>query len=204
VVQIIGATIFCGSYILRSLHDVTGTSLVLNILIGLFLIFHLALGIGAHRTAPSRLTKQAIFTYVYWIILIVIFIFAIFTNIEFTWTDGETAQLWTAIAMTFVVFLTMVIRRVNLSDPMVKALFAIAYKSIPQILLAWKFLAEGATGTPVLAIFAGHFTIIIRLGQIYFMVKEDGLDRNRIWLAVSESVNELTWCVATIAWYIVI
>ncbi len=86
---------------------------------------------------------------------------------------------------------------------MVKAFFAIAYKSVPQVLLAWKFLAEGASGTPGLSIIVGHATILVRLGQIYFMVREAGLDRNRVWLAVSETANELSWVIATIAWLIV-
>ena len=71
---------------------------------------------------------------------------------------------------------------------------------MPQLLLAWKFLAEGASGTPLTSVIVGHATILIRLGQIYFMVREAGFDRNRVWLAVSEVSNEVSWIVATAAW----
>lgn len=87
-----------------------------------------------------------------------------------------------------------------MNNAMVKGLFGVAYKSIPQVLLAWKFLAEGGSGTPGPSVVLGHATISIRLGQIYFMVKEAGWDRNRFWLAVSESANELSWIIATLAW----
>jgi hypothetical protein len=42
----------------------------------------------------------------------------------------------------------------------------------------------------------GHFTIIVRLGQVWFMPR----GRNRTWLGVSEALNELSWLAVTIAW----
>jgi len=51
-------------------------------------------------------------------------------------------------------------------------------------------------------VIVGHFTILVRLGQIYFLVKEAGWDKNRVWLAISETANEISWGVATIAWVV--
>lgn len=202
-VQIVGALVFCGAYFMRSLHDVTGSSIVQFSLVATYLLFHLALGIGAHRAAPSRVTRQAIFTYAFWFVLIVAIIGAAGTNPAYRWNEKETTQLLTAAVLTIAVLIVSAIQDRKMSDPMVKALFAIAYKSVPQVLLAWKFLAEGASGTPGLSVVVGHLTILIRLGQIYFMVKEAGWDRNRIWLAVSETLNEASWIIASAVWFFV-
>jgi len=202
-VQIIGAFVFCGAYFFRSLHDVTGSSLVQFSLVATYLLFHLALGVGAHRASPSRVTRQAIFTYALWFVLVSAIIVAAGTNPAYQWNGKETTQLLTAGVLTVIVLVAVAIQRRKLSDPMVKGLFAIAYKSVPQVLLAWKFLAEGTSGTPGLSVVVGHLTILIRLGQIYFMVREAGWDRNRVWLAVSETTNELSWIVASAVWFFV-
>jgi len=199
-VQIIGAIAFSGAYAWRSLTDVRGTSVAQFGLVGAFLLFHLALGVGAHRVAPSRLTRQAITTYIVWFVLILIMVGAAWTNKSYRWNEKDTTTLLTAVALTIAVLVVGALQRRPLSDPMMKASFAIAYKSVPQVLLAWKFLAEGASGTPGLSVIVGHVTILIRLGQIYFMVREAGWDRNRVWLATSEVANEISWVIATIAW----
>lgn len=202
-VQIIGAVIFSGAYALRSLSDVRGSSIAQFGLVATYLLFHLWLGVGAHRASPSRLTRQAIATYVIWFVLIMAIIGAAWTNPAYRWNDKDTTTLLMAVVLTIVVITVVCIRRLPFADPKVKASFAVAYKSVPQVLLAWKFLAEGASGTPGLSIIVGHATILIRLGQISLMVGEAGWDRNRIWLAVSETINELSWVVVTIAWLIV-
>lgn len=202
-VQIVGAVVYSGAYVIRSLSDITGSSVAQFGLVVLFLVFNLALGVGAHRVAPSRVTRQAMATYVIWIVLTLAIIGAVLTNPDYQWNGKDTTTLVTAMILTVGVVAVGALRQLSLIDPMMKALFAIAYKSVPQILLAWKFLAEGASGTPGLAIIVGHATILIRLGQIYFMVKEAGWDRHRLWLAVSETANEVSWAVATIAWLIV-
>lgn len=199
-VQIAGAVAFCGAYILRSLHDITGTSVAQIGLVAMFLVFNLALGISAHRASPSRVTRQAIATYLIWIVLIVAFIVAVVTNAAYQWNAKDTTTLITAMVLTVAVLVIGGIRNLPLNDPVMKGMLAISYKAVPQVLLAWKFLAEGASGTPGMSVWVGHFTILVRLGQIYFMVKEAGWDRNRIWLAFSETANEVSWIVVTIVW----
>ena len=202
-VQIVGASVFCGAYLYRSIYDVTGSSLVQFALAAIYLLFHLALGMSAHKMAPSRVTRQAVATYAIWLVLFGGVIFAAATNPAYRWSEGETAQLQTASLLTVMVLVVVVVQRRKFSYPMIKAFFAIAYKSVPQLLLVWKFMAEGATGLPGLSVLVGHITIIIRLGQIYFMVREAGWDRNRVWLAISETANELSWIAATTAWLLI-
>ncbi len=198
--QIFFAFVFCGAYFYRSLHDVTGSSLVQFGLVATFTLLHLALSIGAHKSAPSRVTFQAIVIYCVWTVLMTTIIGAVILNPSYEWNQRETTQLSTALSLTFAIFLFSLFSGKGPSDPIIKALLAISYKSVPQVLLALKFLAEGASGTPGLSVLIGHVTIIIRLAQIGFMVKEAGWEKNRIWLAISETTNEVSWLFATIAW----
>ncbi len=202
-VQIIGAVLFSMAYVLRSITNVTGSSVAQVGLIALFLVFNLALGIGAHRASPSRVTRQTITTYIIWLVLILTITGTIVTNPSYHWNEKETTTVVTAMIMTIAVLAVSAVRQLSLTDPMMKAFFAIAYKFMPQVFLAWKFLAEGASGTPGLSVMIGHITILTRLGQIYFMVREAGWDRNRFWLAISEIANEIGWVITTIAWLIV-
>lgn len=71
-IQIIGAFVFCGAFTLRALEDVTGSSLAQFGLVITFLLFHIALGIGAFKVNSDRGAKQAIATYVIWLVLILV------------------------------------------------------------------------------------------------------------------------------------
>lgn len=200
VVQIVGAVVFCSAQFLRSLVDVRGVSVAQFGSVATYLIFHLWLGIGAHQVKPSRLTRQAITTYCTWFVLIVAIIGAVLANGTYHWSVQDTTTIGIALALTALVFVAGHACNKTVADPMIKAWLAIAYKSVPQVLLAWKIMAEGGSGIPGLAVVVGHATILIRLGQIYFMINEAGWDRNRKWLAISETANELSWIVASIAW----
>lgn len=199
-IQIIGALVFCSAQFLRSLADVKGASIAQFGLVATYLVFHLSLGIGAHRVKASRLTRQAIATYCVWFVMIIAIMIAVWINGTYRWSIQDTTTISIAVALTVTIFVISSICNTTIADPMIKAWLAIAYKSAPQVLLAWKILAEGGSGIPGLSVIAGHVTIIIRLGQIYFMVKEAGWDRNRKWLAISETTNELSWIITSIAW----
>lgn len=201
-IQIIGAVLFCGAYAIRSLSDVTGTSVAQFGMAVAFLLFHLSLSVGAHKAKASRLTSQAIWTYSIWLFLMLGVILIVLRNPAYAWNEKDTTTLITAIALTVLTVIVISEKHLKVSDPMSKAMFAISYKAIPQILLAWKFIEEGASGTPTASIFMGHMTILIRIGHILFMVREGGMDRNRKWLIISETVNEISWIIASIAWFI--
>ena len=185
---------------MRSLEDVHGVSIVQFILAAAFVVFNLFLSLGAHRAQPSRVTKQAVVTYAVWIFMLSAVVFAVGTNNAYQWSIQDTVTLAAAavlVAGTLVI--TWQLRR-SVQDPMVLAFLAIACKAIPQLLLVWKILEEGGSGIPLVSVLVGHVTILVRLGQIYFMVREAGWERNRTWLAVSEGAAEITWIAATIAW----
>lgn len=199
-VQILGASIFCGAQFLRSLEDIHGVSVVQFILATTFVAFNLCLGLGAHRAQSSRVTRQAIVTYVVWMAMLLAVVVAVATNHAYRWTIQDGVILVIALVLTVGTLGLGAFLRRSLRDPMILAFLAIASKSVPQLFLVWIILEQGGSGIPAASIIAGHCTILIRLGQIYFMVKEAGWERNRIWLAISEGAAELTWLAVTIAW----
>ena len=203
-IQLLGAVLYCGSQILRSIEDVHGVSVIHFSLAAIFVAFNLALGIGAHHAAPGRRTVQGLITYVVWLIGSWGIVLAVALNAGYAWSVQDTTILSVALGLAFLTIAFGALRKRSIRDPMMLAFFAIISKSMPQLLIVWKILEEGGSGHPPLAIFVGHCTILIRLGQIYFMVRETGWERNRFWLAISESAAELTWIAVTIAWLIML
>ncbi|MGB4076306.1 MAG: hypothetical protein WBK28_01210 [Minisyncoccia bacterium] len=203
-VQLVGAVIFCGAQFMRSLEDVHGVSVVQFALATAFVVFNLLLGIGAHRAKPSRVTMQAIVTYVVWVVMLTAVVVAVATNREYRWSIQDSVILTVAAVLTVGTLGIGTLLRKPIRDPVTLAFLAIASKSVPQLLLVWIILDQGGSGIPTTSIIVGHCTILIRLGQIYFMVREAGWERNRVWLAVSESAAELTWIAATIAWLVML
>ena len=77
------------------------------------------------------------------------------------------------------------------------------FKAIPQLALAYKIFMRGGAGLAGAAVITGHITILPRLGQLWFSIKEAGWDRNRHGSALSELANEASWLVATLVWLLV-
>lgn len=206
-VQIIGALLFCGAYAWRLRTDVVGASVAQFALVVLYLVFHIVLAINAHCDEPSRGTKQAIVMYALWLVLMLIIVGVVITNPSYQWDKKDTTTTIMGLILTLAVLATSYVQGLPLKDPMIKGFFAIAYKAVPQVLLAWKFLAEGASGVPALSIWVGHATILIRLGHLYLIggekEGEKEWNKGRLWLWRSEMANEASWIIATIAWLIV-
>ena len=76
------------------------------------------------------------------------------------------------------------------------------FKAIPQLALAYKIAMRGGAGLAAAAIITGHITILARLGQLWFSIKEAGWDRNRRGSAFSELANEISWLAATAVWLV--
>ena len=73
-------------------------------------------------------------------------------------------------------------------------------KAVPQLTLAWNIYREGGAGISVIAFTAGHVTIGMRIAQILVSIREAGLDRNRLGMAIGEAANEASWILATVVW----
>ena len=198
--QIAGALVLCTSQFLRMLQTVQGVSLTMFLLIEAFLLLHLALAYSAHCTHPSRITAQTLYSFAVWVFLIGTNIAAVLMNGTYQWSSNDTTTVRLAVLGTVAVVFMGKMQGWGIHEPPLRAFLAIFYKAAPQLFLAWKIIQEGGAGIPGLAIVTGHVTILLRVAQIWLGIREAGWERNRRWLFVSETVNEASWVVVSIAW----
>lgn len=201
VVQIIGAFVLCGSQFFRLLETTKGQLLSMFLVMETYLCLHLMLTVGAHRTQPSQVTRQTLWTYVMWLVLIGTNIVAIFLKGSYRWSQNDTRTATLALLGTVLVFAVMKLRGIRLQDSMLKSFLAMLFKAPPQFIMAFEVAQKGGAGVPAAAVIAGNITILSRIGQIWFSTREAGWDRNRVWLCISETVNEISWATVSVIWF---
>ncbi len=202
-IQITCALIFGVAQITRMLETTTGVSLTWFLFWAIFLALNLLLAVKAHQVQPSRVTAQTVTTYATWSLVLASALLVLLWRALGAWQPVDTANV---IVSGLGILGTFAVGRhygLGFSDPMVRGWLAVFFKATPQLTLAWHLAQVGGAGVAPFAVLAGHITINLRLGQLYFSIREAGWDRNRIGSAVSEIANELSWVVATIVWLLV-
>ncbi len=202
-VQIIAAIVLCGSQFFCFLETTKGQLLAMFLVMEGYFFLNLLLSVSAHTERPSRATGQLMGTYILWLALIGSNIAAIFINGSYEWNQNDTSIAVLAIVGTVALVVVAKLKGLGLQDPMLKSLLGILFKTVPQLIMAYEITQRGGAGIPAAAIVAGHVTSLIRIGQVLFALFESGRDRNRIWLCVSETGNEVSWMVVTIVWLVV-
>lgn len=199
-VQIAGALLFAVPLFIRTQTTVNGYSQAQALLVEVYLCMIFFLLQGAYRERPSRTTLQGIISCILWMVLLGAVLVSVAAGNKYEWSWHDSLMLITAGTSTLVLVLVMKTAKLSLRDPLVSGWLAIAYKSIPQLLLMFKFVSEGSSGFPGLTMFTGHANIVVRLLFLVIMNKEAAWDRNRKWLWNSEIANWISWTLATIAW----
>lgn len=206
VVQLGLAVFFAGSQFLHMLNAQTlqGASVTMFVAVEIFVVMNLYLAFRAHRTKPSRVTFQVLFTYSWWTVLwsgnFGIIAYHTVTDFHTMWSMSEYVNIAVVLLGLLTVSVVSKIKNMDPRDPILKGLVALVFKATPQLFQAWKFYAFGGASWAGFAVLGGHLTILTRLGQLGFSVKEVGWDRNRIGSVISEIGNELSWLLATGAW----
>ncbi len=200
LIQIGFTFIWGGSQFLRLLSSMQGVNISWFVSWLAFLLLNLVLAIRAHQNQASRVTLQTILSYAAWTAMVMADLGVMLWRGTHIWdrTDSVTALL--VIAGLTVTMLVAYRLNLGLIDPMVKGYLAVAFKAIPQLALAYKIMMVGGRGLAPVAVITGHITILTRLGQLWYSIKEAGWDRNRQGSALSELANEGSWLVATAAW----
>ncbi len=201
-IQIGFTLVWGGSQFIRLLSSMQGVNISWFLSWLAFLLLNLALALRAHANQPSRVTLQTIWSYAAWTAMVAADLGVMLWRGTHIWdgTDTVTTLLVAAgLALTL-----LVAHRLSLGivDPMVKGYLAVAFKAIPQLALAYKIMMMGGRGLSPVAVVTGHITILTRLGQLWYSIKEAGWDRNRRGSALSELANEGSWIVATLAWLV--
>jgi hypothetical protein len=200
VLQITLALVSGGSQFLRLLTTSQGVNVSWLASWLTFLVINLDLCIRAHRSRPSRVTRQTVLTYAAWTLVIAANLALLLWRGTERWDSKDTV---TAAAVGLGLLLTLLYARgrsLSLTDPMVNAGFGMCFIGLPQITLAYKIFNVGGAGLAGGMLLAGHIGIITRLGQLWFSIREAGWDRNRQAAALSEAANEGSWVLVTVAW----
>lgn len=202
-IQIGCALLFGITQIARMLDTTEGVSLTWFLFWAIFLALNLLLSIKAHQVQPSRVTAQTVATYATWSTVLAGALSVLWWRSLGHWQPVDTLNV--LLSALGIVGTLAVGRRHDLgwTDPMVRGWLAVFFKATPQLTLAWHLTQVGGAGLAPFAVLAGHITINIRLGQLYFSIREAGWDRNRIGSAVSECANELSWILVTVVWLLV-
>ncbi|MGE0857716.1 MAG: hypothetical protein AB7P42_01360 [Gammaproteobacteria bacterium] len=191
------------SQLRRMLDSVEGVSISWMLFWVAFLAVNLGLAVRAHRSYASRLSRQTIIIYCLWTALCGANLLFLLLAPDARWNLVDSVT--TGLTLGGVTLATLIgrARGLRLGDPMLHAAYAVFCKAVPQLTLAWNILREGGAGISIVAFTAGHITICLRLWQVVMSIREAGLDRNRLGLAIGEAANEASWVVATVVWVLV-
>lgn len=199
-VQIICVFVFGIGQTIRLLHTSEGVSITWYLSWFIFLVLNLVLAFHAHKNKASRVTIQTLWSYVGWTLVVFSNLGAMFYKNNWMWNGRDSATTIAVVLGCIGIFITAHQKRLPVTDPMVKGWLAVFFKGVPQLILAINIYMVGIGGLAGTTIIAGHISVISRLGQLWFSIKEAGWDRNRKGSALSEFANESCWIVATAVW----
>jgi hypothetical protein len=194
------ALVFGGSEFLRLLNTSQGIPLFWLASWLAFLLINLVLTIRAYITCPSRVTLQAVSCYALWTVIIASDLVVLFVKGTDIWRAADTITAMIVAAGIAAILLWGRRRGHGLGGPIVHGYLGILFIGIPQITLAYTIFQEGGQGLAGAALLASNFSILIRLGLLGFAIAEAGWDLNRKGAALSESANEISWLLVTLAW----
>jgi hypothetical protein len=198
LIQAAATVVFGGSQAARLLSSQQGVNVTWFLYWLIFLLLNVALTLRAHRAQPSRVTLQALASYLLWAGSAAVSLGIFLTLSPSLWDARDTAT--TLAVAGGIVVLGFAYRGLPLRDPIFRGWLALFFKSLPQVVLAVKVGMDGGAGLAPLAVWAGHVTICIRIGQLAFSIREAGWDRNRRGSFLSEVGNELSWVLVTVVW----
>ena len=200
--QLVVAGLMCGSMFFKALETTQGVSLSLQIILELFVLLHLKLVQAAHKMAPSSITSEAIIIYRVYGTLTAVVIGVICLSDDYRWCRNDTNTMALAGISALAICSAAMIFSTPMTDPIPKSLLAIAFKALPQWMMAWKIGAEGGAGIPMVTIIAGNVSVLLRIWMIAKSIKDAGWERNRTWLLISETFNELSWATVSLVWWL--
>ncbi len=202
ILQLILALVSGGSQFVRLLTTAQGINVSWLASWLTFLVINLILTIRAHVSWPSRVMLQTVLTYAAWTTVIAADLSVMVWMGREMWDGKDT---FTATMVAGGVLLTLAwgkIRGLTFTDPLVSGFMAVCFIGLPQLTLTYKIFTEGGAGMAGAMLLAGHIGIMTRLGQLWFAIREAGWDRNRQGAVLSETANELTWILVTVAWLV--
>jgi hypothetical protein len=202
LVQMVCAAMFGLGQFWQMLSSTQGVSISWFAAWEIFLLLNLWLAWRSHLARSSLVTAHTLAIYAFYAVLIALDLAAMLLRDSWIWNGQDTLSAALVLASVVLTLLIATARRWPLGDPLVMGCLAIAFKAVPQLVMAWNIHLHGGAGLAVAAIVAGHVTILTRLAQLGIAIREAGWDKNRLGSFISEVPNELSWIVVTLVWIV--
>lgn len=145
--------------------------------------------------AKETIVVYAMSVFVYSVLLIQTYLKA-----PVFWETSDWLTTGLVAAGIVVIVAVKVIKGWELTEPHLKTGLAMAFKAIPQLLLAYKIFQVGGGGISGLWILSFHCFTISRLVPLVLLNRESKWDRTRKSMFLSEVANEGSWLAVTLAW----
>jgi hypothetical protein len=203
VFQVVLAIIFGTNQFMHMLHtSMNGLSTSTFLCTFIFVGINLHLSIASHYVQASRITRQTIIIYIIGTIIYGSLTSLMIIKSNDRWDTADSVT--TVIAFTFIIISVIYtkVKNIKLFDPIMKGIYGLILRVIPQIALALKIFQNGGDGLGLTMVIIFHILTLSRIFQISMSIKEAGWDRNRIGLIIAETGNELSWTLVTIVWLI--
>jgi len=165
----------------------------------LFILVNLCLALAAHKATPSRAMMQVIVIYVLGVLTYSTLLGVMVVRAERMWDSLDTLTSSIVGVGLLCALIYVQVSRLRVLDPLMKGVYSLTCKSVPQFVLAWKVFYVSGTGLSLTAVIIFHMLTCMRIYQIFHEAWVCGWDRNRRGLALAEVGNELSWVLVTIA-----
>ncbi len=195
----VSAFVWCGAQILRAYTTLEGASLAQYISFVLSFALGFSLALSSRKENPGRIINQQLWLFGAWTVCGLVLL-SVVATLDYRWTRGDTvSSLITAVGVVFTaVWATK--RGLGIKSPMIRAWLSIFLKPVPQFLLVHKVFVEGGAGITVIAIVIGNVSIAMRLIPLIISAKTEGADKNKKWLIIAETTNQISWLAVTAVW----
>lgn len=184
-------------------YSTEGLSTSMFTFTGVFLGINLYLALSDHAQKRSRESFQTVVIYAIGCLVYGSFLAVLAIKAESRWDDQDTLTAFFVFIIIAIAFLTAKLARISVLDPIMKGVYSLGFKAIPQVIMSWKILLVGGSGLSVSMIIIFHVLTLSRVFQIIRVAHiAKTWNKNLIGLAISEVGNETSWMLVTLAWII--
>jgi len=200
VVGLFTAVVWCGAQAMKAITTTQGVSLAQYIAFSLGFMIQFMLALEAGRKNPGLIISQQISLFGIWSTCSAILVAVVATRGHYSWSQADTMIARFAGVGLVVTIVWAFSTKKPMDDAAVRAWLNISLKSLPQFLLITKILTEGSAGITWIAIVLGEASILTRLIPLSVSMKTEGVNRDKVWLLVSDAINLVSWTAVTIVW----
>lgn len=199
--QLVLSITFGVSQFIHMFHSTQGVSMSMFGFAWIVVAVNLWLTIKAHQTQPSTITLQTVVLYIWGVAAysgLCIMMLAKGINV---WDAKDWLSTILVIISLIPLAIIAVVKGWSITNPMIRGWGTLCLKVMPQSIMAWKVWTVGGSGLAPTMVATFNIITIFRIIQVYLTIRENGLDKNRRALFISEIGNEISWLAVTIAWW---